>query len=294
MQNKAVGRHRWYRKLLVSFACCRRWYCCTVLALAALLGGCGNLTHKTTIYQDGKRLQVSVLENQSWPKANLLVEWKPSPLDIETSLRQLTVRRSKLVIFVLQDAAPLLSNEQIKQLTPILVAQLPKLKERQRLRVTFNDHASIQYYQVDIYAVPPELVYRFHQFAVNRLLDKSDGSSSSEVRRAKLVAQPGQRIENTRAWIEIRDTVFQAGSQAAQDKVQRIETNLVLLEQQELSQPIKDELRTWAQQQQQLASKNWQLYLSKRSTLERALQHGLLNKDEYQQRLQTLDKSIGR
>jgi len=213
--------------------------------------------------------------------------------DLESSLRRIVVQYRGVTRWNLSEARPLLSERQIAEFAALLAAELPRLREDQRLRFRFDDREKGRGFPVDmdVYRDGGYLVYRFDALAT----DRAETQMPGDVPRfnAVLVAQPGQDIANTVTLAWVKDPVLASigeGAAAWQGKHALLEA------------AGKDDLVDKREMERlesliQGATPSldaWKTYWEKRRTLKKAFDQNLIDRAAYQAQIDRLTGELER
>jgi hypothetical protein len=211
--------------------------------------------------------------------------------DLEASLRRVVVRYTRYTAFVQTDPLPLLSEEQVLAYAQILIAELPKLKPRERLRFSFTDRYYGRGFDVvmEVYPEGTRLVYSFNALAASKDMPLTDGGSPQFM--GILQRQAGQEVKNLSSLAWVKDPLVpdeREASALADAKVELLEGAKDLLEPGEA-----ERLEALVK----LASPSldaWKAYWEKRRTLQKAQQQGLIDRTAYLAQINRLNAELER
>lgn len=248
------------------------------LAAALLLAGCS--ANRTVLSNDQlKKREVAVLsgEKPAQPPPSSAFQHL-TPLQVEASLRHVTVRPASFIARNLGEPEPLLNPEQVAWARAAVLAHLPQLRPDQRLELRFRDRFNHYPVVVELYGSGTELVYRFTELALAPKDPIMTSDLSQRLSWAKLVGLPGQKVREDGDVSYLRDPIF-AGPRPGQ----QIDILSELRKQGKLRHLSDDELASIGkvlQQHPEVTPATLNLYLDKLQLVDKGEAEGLFTTDE--------------
>lgn len=235
---------------------------------------------------------VVIYESEQGTKIQIISEQPESPngidprfknfaaLDIEASLRRITITHSTWISLVQSDPKPLFSRELILELRDPLAKHLKLLKNGERIFIQFKD--PYKFYDVDVAIYPDgsELVYYFTALIRNR-----DDVRYNELANDQgiLVAQPGQTVDPSPYANLLRESIIPDEFQRA-GIVDRIKTKIDTSFDDKLIDSTEYEQLTEIAESPRVASENtWELFWERWVLLKKAHEQRLMDDKAYRE-----------
>ncbi|HUJ74957.1 MAG TPA: hypothetical protein VL359_08870 [bacterium] len=224
-----------------------------------------------------------------------LAEQAPDPalatlplLQVQASLRRITVTYNRILSLVTTDPQPLLSEQQIGSFAAVIHAELSAWRPGEALEFRFLD--AFYRYPVTMLVYPdgPRLVYRFTNLAT------MPDTLAEPPRQfmAKLRPQPGQEAVNHAELAWVADPVISGAREQALQRQAKLDLIAGAQKDGTVDDAEAARLQGLVDAHPQVALEAWQRYWVKRHALKNAQNQGVMEQADYQAQLAKLNQSL--
>ena len=260
-----------------------------LLWVAIVPAGC--ITGSDTIVRLDDVTKVSRLSNTEARESEPIALLKEFTLqDYEIALRRVVITHSTWIGTAESDPKPLFTDAQVRVFTRILKKYLPGLGPEERLLFRFQEPHKDLDVLAEVYGDGEYMVFDFR--ALSRDIGAPAARHMDVYNRASIVRQSGQLVQETTERTILKEPIRRDVLAIARLRQKKLD----LLDSARRDDVIQEDeagrLRQIVETEDGLSVEQFKLFMEKRSTLEKALQQGLFNQQEYSTRKERLTEEL--